>query len=93
MSAAVFEPTLALSAVQPRVIESRTIDPVLIGRSLVEAHLLARHAGATAAMVRHSVDEAVAFYREARVRTYLPILIERRASSSLQDSHRVRQDA
>jgi hypothetical protein len=84
---AVAPTTVAPPAPQPEaVFEINSTDPVLSGRALVEARLRARHPEATAAMVRRSVEAAIGFYRFARVRVYLPILIERRASSSLQES-------
>jgi len=45
--------------------------------------LQARHLDASPAMVQHSIDQATALFRDARVRLFLPILIERAASAAL----------
>lgn len=45
--------------------------------------LLAEHPSASPAMVQHSIDDAIAAFRDARVQLFLPILIERAASASL----------
>ena len=45
--------------------------------------LQASHPTATAAMVRSSLDDAVAAFSTARIRRYLPILIERAAWEAL----------
>jgi hypothetical protein len=50
---------------------------------LLAAHLHALHPGASPAMVQRSIDEAKAMFSEARVRSFLPILIERAASAAL----------
>ena len=77
---------LTPATLRPRVVEVVTVDPMLKGRSLLEARLRARHPAATAAMVRRSVDEAIGVYRDARIRVYLPILIERWASCALRET-------
>lgn len=47
------------------------------------AHLQGLHPQASRAMVRRSVDDATAMFVHARVRHFLPILIERVASATL----------
>ena len=46
---------------------------------LVGASLQARYPGASPALIQHCVDDALEELRGARIRHYLPILIERRA--------------
>jgi len=47
------------------------------------ARLRDRHPGATPAMVRRSIEDATATFTDAHVRLFLPILIERAASTAL----------
>ena len=47
------------------------------------AHLQGLHPQASRAMVRRSIDDATAMFVHARVRHFLPILIERVASATL----------
>ena len=55
-----------------------SLDTLVLG-----ARLHARHPAASPEMVRRSIDAAVQVFSHARVRLYLPILIERAASETL----------
>ena len=47
------------------------------------ARILGRHPTAPPTLVQRCVDEAASHFRDARVQSYLPILIERRASDAV----------
>jgi hypothetical protein len=57
--------------------------PVVQGLPLLAARLQKRHPRASPAMVQASIERAVRGFDDARVRLYLPILVERSASDSL----------
>ena len=57
--------------------------PVLRASSLLAARLQERHPAASPAMVQSCIEVAVRSFDTARVRLYLPILVERSASDSL----------
>ena len=59
------------------VSEDAPMSPDALAALAVLLH--ANHPTATAAMVRRSIDDAVTTFRTARIRRYLPILIERAA--------------
>ncbi len=51
----------------------------------IEARVRRRHPAASADVVQRSIDAAIQQFQDARVHTYLPILIERAASAALGD--------
>ena len=66
--------------------EPTGIDPA-VRRALPElaARVQRRHPGASSELVQRCLHSAMQQFRDARVRVYLPILIERAASASLRD--------
>lgn len=51
----------------------------------IAARVRRRHPAASAEVVQRCIDAAMQQFQDARVRAYLPILIERSASASLRD--------
>ena len=77
------------SAVDARRAEPRLLDALV----LLAARLQERHPAASPATVQRSIDDAVRAFSSARVRVFLPILIERMASEALREAPRSREGA
>lgn len=67
-------------------VEPVTVEPA-VRRALPEiaARVRRRHPAASAEVVQRSIDSAMRQFQDARVRDYLPILIERVASAALRN--------
>ena len=71
-----------------------TVEPELSNALVVvAADLRARYPDAPPGLVRRCIDDALDRFRDARVRHFLPILIERRASDALREHVRPQPDA
>jgi hypothetical protein len=70
------------SAEAPSVAEPQ----LLCVLAVLAARLQKRHPSASPAMIERSIDDAIQAFNNARIRQYLPILIERAASKTLHEA-------